>query len=75
LLVKSLAVAAGLLIAFLVGVPIALASFLAACLLLVSRRHQPQAVFAEFDWSLHTVITLATTLIGAVCLGLISFGR
>ncbi len=38
--------------AFLSGVPIALASFLAACLLLVTRRHQPAMVFAEFDWSL-----------------------
>ena len=32
--------------------PIALASFLAASLLLITRRHQPQTVFAEFDWSL-----------------------
>ena len=32
--------------------PIALAAFLAACVLLFSRRVLPQTVFAEFDWSL-----------------------
>jgi len=52
LLVKTLAVTTGLLIAFLAGAPIALAAFLAASLLLITRRHQPQTVFAEFDWSL-----------------------
>ena len=52
LLIKTLAVTAALLAAFLAGVPIALAAFLAASLLLVTRRHQPQTVFAEFDWSL-----------------------
>ncbi len=52
LLVKTLVITAGLLAAFLAGVPIALASFLAASLLLVTRRHQPHVVFAEFDWSL-----------------------
>lgn len=52
LLVKTLIVTGGLLVAFLAGAPIALAAFLAASILLVTRRHQPQAVFAEFDWSL-----------------------
>lgn len=52
LLVKTLLVAAGLLAAFLAGAPIAMASFLAASTLLVTRRHQPHVVFAEFDWSL-----------------------
>lgn len=52
LLVKTLVVAAGLLVAFLAGAPIAMASFIAANILLITRRHQPQAVFAEFDWSL-----------------------
>jgi Na+/H+ antiporter NhaD/arsenite permease-like protein len=52
LLIKTLAVAAGLLAAFLLGVSVAMAAFLAAALLLVTRRHQPQSVFAEFDWSL-----------------------
>lgn len=52
LLIKTLFVVAGLLIAFLVGAPIAQAAFLAACLLLFTRRVQPHLVFAEFDWSL-----------------------
>lgn len=52
LLVKTLAVTAGLLVAFLAGVNIALASFIAANILLITRRHQPHAVFAEFDWTL-----------------------
>lgn len=52
LLVKTLIVTAGLLVAFLAGAPIALASFIAANILLITRRHQPHTVFAEFDWSL-----------------------
>ena len=52
LLVKTLLIVAGLLVAFLVGVPIAEASFLASCLLLFTRRLHPEQVFAEFDWSL-----------------------
>lgn len=52
LLVKTLFITGGLLVAFLAGAPIALAAFLAASLLLITRRHQPQTVFAEFDWSL-----------------------
>ncbi len=52
LLVKTLVVTAGLLVAFLAGAPIALASFIAANILLITRRHQPHTVFAEFDWSL-----------------------
>ncbi len=52
LLVKTLVVAGGLLAAFLLGAPIALASFLAASILLITRRHLPQLVFAEFDWTL-----------------------
>ncbi len=52
LLIKTLLITGGLLIAFLTGAPIAPASFLAASLLLITRRHQPQTVFAEFDWSL-----------------------
>lgn len=52
LLVKTLIVTAGLLVAFLAGAPIALASFIVANILLITRRHQPHTVFAEFDWSL-----------------------
>ncbi len=52
LLIKSLVVTAGLLLAFLAGVPVAEAAFLAACILLFSRRMHPEQIFAEFDWSL-----------------------
>lgn len=52
LLAKTMVITVGLLAAFLTGAPIALAAFLAASLLLVTRRHQPQTVFAEFDWGL-----------------------
>lgn len=52
LLIKSLLVMAGLLVAFLLSVPIAKAAFLAACILLFTRRLNPEKVFAEFDWSI-----------------------
>ncbi len=52
LLIKSLATATGLLIAFIAGVPVAQAAFLAACVLLVSRRTHPELIFAEIDWGL-----------------------
>jgi Na+/H+ antiporter NhaD/arsenite permease-like protein len=52
LLIKTILVASGLLVAFLAGAPIAMASFLAACFLLITRRHLPQAVFSEIDWNL-----------------------
>lgn len=52
LLIKTLIVAGALLAAFLAGAPIAMASFLAASFLLITRRHMPHVVFAEFDWSL-----------------------
>ncbi|GAP14251.1 transporter, YbiR family [Longilinea arvoryzae] len=52
LLIKSLLVMAGLLVAFLIGMPIAKAAFLAACILLFTRRLKPEKVFAEFDWSI-----------------------
>jgi Na+/H+ antiporter NhaD/arsenite permease-like protein len=49
---KTLIVAGGLLVAFLAGANIALAAFIAANILLITRRHMPNVVFAEFDWSL-----------------------
>lgn len=52
LLYKTLAVILLLLIAFLAGVPIALASFIAACILLITRRVRPEKVFAEIDWNI-----------------------
>lgn len=51
-LTKNILVVVGLLAAFLLGVPIALASFLAACVLLFTRRVQPENVFYEINWGL-----------------------
>lgn len=66
LLIKTLTISAGLLAAFLAGVPIALASFLAAALLLITRRHQPHVVFAEFDWSLLVFFAALFVVSGAL---------
>lgn len=52
LLMKTLGVSLALLIAFLAGAPIAMAAFVAACFLLITRRHQPHVVFSEIDWNL-----------------------
>ncbi len=52
LLIKSLIVMSALLVAFLVGIPIALAAFLAACALLVTRRIKPEKILSRIDWSL-----------------------
>jgi Na+/H+ antiporter NhaD/arsenite permease-like protein len=52
LLSKSLIVISGLLVAFLVGIPVSTAAFVAAAILLITRRLSPNKVFAEFDWSL-----------------------
>jgi Na+/H+ antiporter NhaD/arsenite permease-like protein len=57
LLVKSLLVVAALLAGFLLGVPVAEAAFLAACALLLTRRVNPEKVFATFDWSLLVFFT------------------
>lgn len=51
-LTKTLSVVTGMLIAFLVGMPIALVAFLAACVLLLTRRIQPETVFYEINWGL-----------------------
>jgi Na+/H+ antiporter NhaD/arsenite permease-like protein len=52
LMYKTLAVIASLLIAFMAGVPIALASFIAASVLLITRQVRPDKVFSEIDWNL-----------------------
>ncbi len=49
---KSLIVIAGLLVAFVAGVPVALAAFLAACALIVSRRVKSERVLVLVDWPL-----------------------
>jgi Na+/H+ antiporter NhaD/arsenite permease-like protein len=52
LFIKTLVVTSVLLIAFVVGAPIAEAAFLAAAILLVTRRVKPQRVLRQVDWNL-----------------------
>lgn len=66
LLVKSMLVVAGLLTAFLVGVPIAEAAFLAACALLITRRINPEKVFAAFDWNLLVLFSALFIVTGSL---------
>jgi Na+/H+ antiporter NhaD/arsenite permease-like protein len=49
---KCLIVIGLMLIAFVVGAPIALAAIIAAAALLVTRRTEPETVFARVDWPL-----------------------
>lgn len=49
---KGMIVVAAMLLLFLVGVPVALAGFLAAAAMLATRRLRPERVFATVDWSL-----------------------
>lgn len=49
---KAILVAAGVLIAFLAGIPPALAAAVGAAVLLFSRRFDPRLMFDEVDWDL-----------------------
>ncbi|PKO15397.1 MAG: anion transporter [Chloroflexi bacterium HGW-Chloroflexi-10] len=66
LLLKSTLVILLLLTMFLSGVSIALAAFLAACLLLITRRLKPEKVFAEFDWGLLVFFSALFILTGVL---------
>lgn len=52
LLIKSLLVTVGLLAAFLIGIPTAEATLIAAGLLLVTRRLKPERILKKVDWDL-----------------------
>ena len=52
LLNKTLVVTTGLLLSFVLGFPLAESAFLAAAILLVTRRIKPQRVLKEVDWNL-----------------------
>lgn len=52
LLVKTITVTAALLVAFVVGVPLAQAAFVAAALLLITRRIKPQRILKHVEWDL-----------------------
>jgi Na+/H+ antiporter NhaD/arsenite permease-like protein len=66
LMIKSALVVAGMLIAFLLGAPVALASFLAACVLLITRRVKPEKIFSEIDWGLLVFFSGLFILTGAL---------
>ncbi len=66
ILLKTLIVIVGLLVAFLAGIPVALAAFLAACVLLFTRRVEPAKVFAEIDWDLLVFFAALFILTGAM---------
>lgn len=52
LLTKSLLITGGLLVAFLIGIPPAEATLVAASLLFITRRVKPQRILQKIDWDL-----------------------
>lgn len=52
LLVKTIVITTGLLIAFVVGLPLAQSALIAASLLLITRRIKPDRLLREVDWNL-----------------------
>ncbi len=65
-LTKTLLVILAMLVGFLAGVPVALAAFLAACVLFFTRRVDPDKVLAEIDWSLLVFFAALFILTGAL---------
>jgi len=66
LLIKTLVVVLGMFIAFLAGVSVAIAAFIAACILLITRRVKPEKVFAEIDWGLLVFFAALFIVTGAL---------
>ena len=66
LLYKSLFVTAGLLIAFVLGVPIAEAALIAGCVLLFTRRVHPEKVMNQVDWNLLVFFAALFILTGVI---------
>ncbi|PWH17625.1 MAG: anion transporter [Anaerolineae bacterium] len=66
LLYKSLFVTGGLLVAFVLGVPIAEAAFVAGCVLLFTRRVHPEKVMNEVDWNLLVFFAALFILTGVI---------
>lgn len=52
LLIKTLIITTIMLISFVIGMPLAESAFIAAALLLITRRLKPQKVLQEINWSL-----------------------
>ena len=63
---KCLVLIALMVVAFLAGAPIALAAIIAAAALLVTRRTEPDAVFARVDWPLLVFFTGLFVVTGAL---------
>jgi len=66
LLIKSLIVTGGLLIAFMAGVPVALAAFIAACIMLLTRRVKPERITSAIDWNLLVFFAALFIISGAM---------
>ncbi len=66
LLYKSLFVTAGLLIGFVVGVPIAESALIAACVLLLTRRIHPDKIMGRVDWNLIVFFSALFIVSGAL---------
>jgi Na+/H+ antiporter NhaD/arsenite permease-like protein len=72
LLVKSVLITSGLLVAFLMGFHLAESALFAAALLLITRRIKPQRVLPQVDWDLLVmfaglfIVTAATQKLGLV---------
>lgn len=66
LLYKTLFVTFGLLIAFMLGVPIAEAAFIAGCILLFTRRVHPEKVMNQVDWNLLVFFAALFILTGVI---------
>lgn len=70
LLIKSLCVTAALLVAFVAGAPLAESAWIAASILLITRRVKPQRILQQVDWNLLVmfaglfIITKATQVLG-----------
>ncbi|MFN6526956.1 anion transporter [Nostoc sp. ChiSLP03a] len=73
LLTKSLLITGGLLIAFLIGIPPAQATLVAASLLFITRRIKPQRVLNKVDWDLLVMFSgLFIVTTGVEKLGILS---
>ncbi len=66
LLIKTSLITVGMLLAFILGVPIATAAFIAACALLLTRRVKPEKVFAEIDWGILVFFSALFIVTGAL---------
>jgi Na+/H+ antiporter NhaD/arsenite permease-like protein len=66
LLYKSLFVTAGLLVGFIVGVPIAESALIAACVLLLTRRIHPDKIMNRVDWNLLVFFSALFIVSGAL---------